>query len=1394
MSAAPQFPQEYGPEDRFGQQPPAPPRRPVWRRVLLWVGVGVTVFLLVATVGLYLLVHNRHFQSYALGILRRNISASLGADVRYQAFNISFSGINPTLDLYGVVIDGGAPYNTPPLLDVQHVRVGVEVESILRGNWYLTEMVFDHPVAHVIVGPTGSDNLPNSNSSSSSSSGNIFDLGIRHAVLNQGQLYYNDQKSAMEADLQNLELRAQFHPSDRSYMGKVSYDNGELRMANYRPIDHSFRAQFVVSPTEFVLKDGILRSGASDFVLNGTLTDFSHPKVTASYQATINGGEFRSILKNDSIPVGIIDLTGSLTYAGPSNAVSLQAVGLSGTLHSRELVVRTPKFSGPIQDFNAKYVVENGSLTVPQLTARLLGGELKGTLTVREITGSQQSRLRASLNGVAISRLRTLLNAPALANVRGKASADVTATWGKSFSNLNVNAEVNINSSVTPNTTAALTPPQFRSQTEARIEPASLTFRSGCVRLLKTAFPQNGSDGQSNSADASGAAGKNSIPVTGHIQLHYSSKSKQVTLSNSYIKTPNTTVTLNGSLNSKTGMAINMSHVDLHHLESLASVFSTSAKPVLPPDLSGIASFNGTIRGTTSAPRLTGLLVISNMSFRGARFSLLRTNVDISSAHVGLGKGLLQQDAGGTATFDLTAELHRWSFEKDSTFSGTLNAKQLDVGSLSKATNLPTPISGTLSATVRAHGTEEAAVGTAQLRLRQAQIGGQAVRLLQLQAKSRDNAVQANLTVTLPAGSTTASGTYFLKQQTYNVILKAAGIQLGQLAAVRSMGLSGVVNANASGSGDIHNPQLTATIEIPKLQIKDEPIQNVTVQTNIANHVANVSLGSQVMNTSITGRATVNLTGDYETTASVNTPKIPLQPLVAAYAPAEAADITGQTELHADIHGPLKNAKQIAAHVVIPTLTFNYKDAVHIQAPQPIHIDYLDGVLNIQRSALTGTDTDLQFQGRVPVTDKAAPSSLLLLGTVNLKLVQLFVPDVVTSGELRFDINSFGQLANPNVQGQIHVVDAAFATGGMPIGISQGNGVLTVTRDRLDITQLTGQVGGGTISASGGILFRPNLEFDVAVQGRSIRLLYPAGVRSGIGGNLFLSGTTENALLRGNVNLYQLSFTPTFDLTQLIGEFSGTTEPPPAQGFSNNLQLNIAVRSPNGISLENRQLSVSGSTNLTVKGTAAEPVVLGRVNVTGGDLLFNNDRFVLEGGTIDFANPTVTEPVLNMSVSTTVQQYRIAMRFEGPLDQMRTSYTSDPALPPADIIHLLAFGNTTEAAAANPALAPNLAAEQQVASAVSSQVTSRVARVAGISQLSIDPTLGGPGTEASPGAVITVQQRVTSKIYVTFSTNVTTTQDQVIQLLYQQSPRLSYSGTRDQNGGIAFDTQIQKSW
>lgn len=46
--------------------------------------------------------------------------------------------------------------------------------------------------------------------------------------------------------------------------------------------------------------------------------------------------------------------------------------------------------------------------------------------------------------------------------------------------------------------------------------------------------------------------------------------------------------------------------------------------------------------------------------------------------------------------------------------------------------------------------------------------------------------------------------------------------------------------------------------------------------------------------------------------------------------------------------------------------------------------------------------------------------------------------------------------------------------------------------------------------------------------------------------------------------------------------------------------------------------------------------------------------------------------MLNVLLTTTTNQYNLSLTFLGPLDKMQTNYVSDPQLPTADIINLIA--------------------------------------------------------------------------------------------------------------------------
>jgi translocation and assembly module TamB len=1304
----------------------------------------VVLFAVLVIVGVFALLHSANFHAYVLRTAREKATARLGVPVRLQDFTVRWSGISPTLNLYNVVIDGAGAHANPPVLEVDHIEARVRVTSLLHHTWYINDMFVDHPVVHFYVDKNGENNLPKPRSSSNRNKTNVFDLGIRHARLANGEVYYNDQKRSLDADLCDLAFRSAFDTTQQNYSGSLGYRDGHLKYGAYRPLTHDFHADFVATREQFSLHHAVLAVGASRVRLDAVLAGYTKPALDATYQATVDVSQLRALWRDTSLPEGVIRANGTVHYDSEPNRSLLDTVIVNGELSSPSLAFRTSSFHGAIRDLNARYALANGSASVHDVHATVLGGQMTGTLTIADLTGATRSHLQAALHGVSLAGLHNMLSKPIMqqVNLTGTIDATADARWGKNLQDLLANTDTTV-----------------QAQMASAKEPSA------------------------------------GISVNGIIHARYSAPARQITLSQSVVRTPNTSLNLNGTVGNRSALQVQMRANNLQELETVADMFRTSTpgRPFQPLGLSGAALFKGSVSGAASAPHIMGQFAANNLRLKGSSFRLVRANIDASPSQVRLINGLLQPADRGQLKFALTAGLEKWKFTTQSPIEVNANGGQLNIADLTRAAGIQTPISGTLAANIAVHGSQLNPIGHGSISLTQAKVSNETIQSFTVNFHGTGEQVNADLGLRMPAGTAKGSVVLFPKEKTYEMHLLADGIRLNQLGVVKqqSVPISGVLNLDATGSGTLDNPGLQLTAKIPELRVRGQTIGGSTLQTNVANHIAKITFDSEFIKTAIHGQGTINLTGDFYADATLDAKSILFGPLVDAYAPSQSGNVTGQAELHASLNGPLKNRADLNAHIIIPSLTIHYKNLIQLSAVAPIRADFGDGVLQLQHSEIRGTGTDLQFQGTVPVRT-GAPASLLLLGNVDLRLAQLYDSSIASSGQLRFNINSYGQTSNPNVQGQIDVINANFANGTLPLGLENGNGVLTLTNDRIDIKRFEGQVGSGTVQASGGIVYRPSLQFDLALKGNGIRTLLPQGIRAGIETQLTLTGNLQQALLSGRVRVDQLSFTPDFDLMNITGRLGGATIAPPSHGFQQALKLDVSVQSTNNINLISRTMSVQGSANLNVRGTAAEPVILGRINLTGGDLIFAGNRYVLQGGTVEFVNPMRAEPVVNLDARTTIDQYNINMRFWGHVDQLHTIVSSDPALPPSDIISLIAFGRTTGTNTPNVTPFGSLGAESLIASQVSSQLTSRVSKIAGISQLSIDPVLGGGGQ--SPGARIAIKQRVTSKIFVTFATDVSSTQREAITLQYQATPRISYSGTRDQNGGFSFDTQIRKTW
>jgi len=237
------------------------------------------------------------------------------------------------------------------------------------------------------------------------------------------------------------------------------------------------------------------------------------------------------------------------------------------------------------------------------------------------------------------------------------------------------------------------------------------------------------------------------------------------------------------------------------------------------------------------------------------------------------------------------------------------------------------------------------------------------------------------------------------------------------------------------------------------------------------------------------------------------------------------------------------------------------------------------------------------------------------------------------------------------------------------------------------------------------------------------------------------------------------------------------------------IRLNVRVTSAPPVQLQTPNLRLVGDIDLRLQGSVADPVQVGSIHFLSGESVFRGNRYTLVRGDMNMTNPFRTQTYLDLEADTRVQNYDLTLDISGPFDRLKFAYRSDPPLANTDILSLLALGYVKQegafaTAAGNPAA--SVGASAILSEALSSQTTSRIQRLFGVSRIKIDPNVSMPGYGS--GALVTVEQQITHDLTLTYVTDTSYSQYQIIQFEWNINDKVSVLGIRDQNGvfGVEF--------
>jgi translocation and assembly module TamB len=750
------------------------------------------------------------------------------------------------------------------------------------------------------------------------------------------------------------------------------------------------------------------------------------------------------------------------------------------------------------------------------------------------------------------------------------------------------------------------------------------------------------------------------------------------------------------------------------------------------------------------------------------------------------------QEAGAQLTLDGSSALDRGNFTDTSQFQVQAAMKDADIAELERALGVDYPVGGKLNFTLHAAGTAADPHGQGQISMKDGQAHGRPIRALTSKIAFANHGVQFE-GIHLQAAHGTVSGeaAYNFHSREVKLDLTGKSIDLAEIPEVQQprLRIAGVANFTVKGAGMLDQPVINAHAQVGKLMLNGDIVGNITADAITRGRQLTLTARSNFPNATLTLDGNVELQGDMPGSATLRFANLDVNPFLPE---GMRNQVTRQASLDGEAHltGPLKQPRLLHASLSIQQFSVEVEH-IPIKSDGPVELSLANGAVTVQRCTMTSQDNRLTLTGTASF-DGDRPLNLSADGSLNLKLAETVNPDLTSYGSANVNVKIGGTVSAPLMSGRMEVVHAGLSMIDLPAGLGDVNGTLVFNRDRLEVENVTGRMGGGHVKLGGFVTFGPAVGFNLSVDGNDIRFRY-SGISVTSDQSLQLNGTLENSSITGTITVTRFAQIPSGDMQFLLAQATAPPRIPNPKSPLNNLRLDVRILSTPALTVQTSLAKLSGDIDLHLRGTAARPVLLGRVNIAEGDIKVGGTKFHLERADISFLNPVVIDPVLDVEATTQVRDYDITIGLHGTMERLNTTYRSDPPLSSDDIISLLAFGSTQTENAMGSAPSSGFAESASgalLSSALNQAVTNRVSRLFGASSIRINPSFGGPQND--PNARITIEQQVTNNITLTYVTDLARSGQEVIQFEYNINSEYSVQGLRDENGVVSFDLLIRK--
>jgi autotransporter translocation and assembly factor TamB len=932
-----------------------------------------------------------------------------------------------------------------------------------------------------------------------------------------------------------------------------------------------------------------------------------------------------------------------------------------------------------------------------------------------------------------------------------------------------------------------------------------------------------------------GTAATGTNPLTGTVALN-AAQPGLFQIERASLRTQSSEINASGQFSfarSESDLKIDLNSSDASELQGVMA--STGLLPTLEEQLStynvtldGKLTFNGTVRGRLDDPSVEGRASLETLIVSGRELGTLTAAINMTPAEINVTEGRLAEKDGGGVQFTLNApRTGQNNISIDATLDRANAGNLLAAFQASGGSTLDNQsdasafgdLQADVSGRIQLRGFPDAMTGEANLRVGPGSVSGQHFDSIVAQAtfvgtKINLSRVDANF----DAGTIVAQGNYDTRTREFDINATGTGIQLSRLAsfAPSTAGLpkiSGTADLTAHATGiftDFATYQVTVDGTGRNVTINGREAGQLSLVGRTENRQFNLTLTTGVLGQPQVITASVDLRSDMllHTVIGTDFSNADLTGLFAALLPpGTGVAVTGRATGRLSAEGNLFDEntgrfsfKGLKGSANFTNLTVQVED-VQLSAVSPLLVQFSSDEIVFEKTQFTGPGTNVLFGGTLAV-GPGGRQNLTVNGQLNLRVLNGLSPDFFLAGAADVRVTVGGTYEEPRLNGSASVANASLSAliTDERLQVSNIEGRVIFNSNFAQISSLTGTLGGGRVNITGGAQlagFMPS-RFRFNVHGDQVTVPFPEGFRTTADADLEINGTRAansgviTTFITGPVTLRRAEYTEDIELADLINQRreASLTEGGGEGALAATTQLDLRIEGRDALVVRNNLADVVGSVSLRVTGPVEDPIIAGRISASRGTLNFRRERYEVTRGYIDLPAQRDADPILNIQAESEIRGYRVIADLTGPLSQPSATVRSDPALPQVDVVSLILTGELSQEGSGASVLAQSgvgTAASLLANTIINEPLRRATSKLYGLS-LELDPLIAGRGG-ASPTARLRVTQPISKELSVTYSTNVTSDQNQVIAIEYRVSDRLSFVAQYEQGSANGFSSR-----